>query len=105
MLWKRQGGRCAACSVLMDGRATRPPLTNMATRDHIVPRSRGGAHSSTNIQLLCYVCNTTKSDMDDALFKSGYRTPTRPPKKRKTKRQAGASFRKVKEVRYQPVPA
>ena len=32
--------------------------------DHIVPRSRGGRHTDSNLQLLCGWCNRTKGNRD-----------------------------------------
>ena len=32
------------------------------TIDHIVPLSRGGQHTMTNVQLACYSCNSRKQD-------------------------------------------
>lgn len=40
--------------------------------DHIVPLSKGGAHTYENTQLLCRVCNILKSDMDMDQFMSMY---------------------------------
>ena len=37
------------------------PLRNLET-DHIHPRSRGGADTDENLQLLCGFCNRTKGD-------------------------------------------
>lgn len=31
-------------------------------RDHVVPRSRGGPDSATNIVMACHACNSAKSD-------------------------------------------
>lgn len=33
-----------------------------STMDHIMPRSRGGAHSWTNVVACCFGCNQTKDD-------------------------------------------
>ena len=46
----RDGGRCAYC----DGRAD--------TIDHVVPRSRGGAHVWENVVAACAKCNHRKAD-------------------------------------------
>jgi hypothetical protein len=35
-----------------------------ATRDHIVPRSRGGIGLPNNLQLAHYACNKLKADLD-----------------------------------------
>ncbi len=35
----------------------------MLTKDHIVPRSRGGGNHPSNLQTLCCVCNEKKRDL------------------------------------------
>lgn len=45
------GNRCAACG----------KRTSKLTRDHIVPVSKGGKDSISNIQPLCQRCNSKKS--------------------------------------------
>ena len=47
-----QEGRCNGCLEHF-------PFRNM-TEDHIVPKSKGGADSDDNIQLLCSACNSKK---------------------------------------------
>lgn len=46
------GGRCQACGA-----------TENLTRDHIVPRSRGGSSALGNLQPLYWACNQRKRDM------------------------------------------
>lgn len=46
----RDGGRCAYCS------------ERGSTIDHVVPRSRGGAHRWDNVVLACLPCNSRKGD-------------------------------------------
>jgi 5-methylcytosine-specific restriction endonuclease McrA len=48
---RRQGHRCLACG-------EKKPLT----QDHIIPVSRGGVHTASNIQGLCLSCNSKKHD-------------------------------------------
>lgn len=44
--------RCAYCLKEADG----------LCRDHVVPRSRGGADNATNVVMACRSCNSAKSD-------------------------------------------
>jgi 5-methylcytosine-specific restriction endonuclease McrA len=46
----RDGHRCAYCGA---------PATSL---DHVIPRSRGGAHSWDNVVAACGRCNHTKAD-------------------------------------------
>ncbi|MBF6083235.1 TerD family protein [Nocardia cyriacigeorgica] len=48
-VWQRDGGRCVECG---DG--------HYLEFDHIIPLSRGGATSATNLQILCRACNRAK---------------------------------------------
>lgn len=38
------------------------------TADHVIPLSRGGAHSASNLVVACFMCNSTKSDRTDIEF-------------------------------------
>ena len=37
-------------------------IETMLTRDHIIPRSKGGKDILSNLQTLCYPCNAKKAD-------------------------------------------
>jgi hypothetical protein len=52
--YDRQGGACAICGEWF------PPAA--MTRDHIVPRAKGGGTQWNNIQLACRPCNMGKGD-------------------------------------------
>jgi 5-methylcytosine-specific restriction endonuclease McrA len=52
---KHQKGRCAMCNRKFSSRL-------FATRDHIVPLSKGGGLTYENVQALCRTCNSKKSD-------------------------------------------
>ena len=49
-IFARDGGKCAYCSA---------PATSL---DHVIPRSRGGAHAWENVVSACHRCNHTKAD-------------------------------------------
>lgn len=48
-VWQRDGGKCVECSE-----------SHYLEFDHIIPLSRGGATSATNLQILCRGCNRAK---------------------------------------------
>ena len=50
-VWRRDGGACIECG-----------SNERLEYDHIIPYSKGGADTVRNIQLLCEVCNRSKSD-------------------------------------------
>ena len=54
LLYHQQRGACAGCQKFFE-------ITDL-TRDHIVPKSKGGPNDISNIQLLCELCNRIKSD-------------------------------------------
>ena len=49
-IFARDGGRCAYCRGAAE------------TIDHVVPRSRGGAHTWDNVVAACRPCNLRKAD-------------------------------------------
>lgn len=60
-LFRRDGGRCKACGT----KCVKPEgynQPNEANIDHIMPLSKGGLHTWSNVQLLCRTCNMAKSD-------------------------------------------
>jgi len=50
-VYARDGGRCVICGA-----------QDYLEFDHIIPRSKGGASTVNNLQLLCRKCNSEKSD-------------------------------------------
>jgi hypothetical protein len=50
-VWQRDHGRCVQCHA-----------NDYLEFDHIIPKSKGGADTVGNIQLLCRRCNLQKSD-------------------------------------------
>lgn len=60
---RRDHGRCVLCGAsAAEGRRMEV--------DHVVPRSRGGANTTDNLQTLCDRCNRGKSNRDDTDFRS-----------------------------------
>ena len=58
---KRARARCELCGI---------PHTEKALEvDHIVPRNCGGSDDISNLQALCYSCNSMKRDRDDSDFR------------------------------------
>jgi len=61
VLFKRDAGRCQICGKKLNLKRQVPhPLA--ATRDHIIPLSKGGEHSYKNTQLSCFKCNSLKGN-------------------------------------------
>lgn len=58
---KNSGGRCALCGATSRER----PLDI----DHIIPRSRGGLTTPSNLQVLCSKCNRSKGNRDSTDFR------------------------------------
>lgn len=46
------------------------PITNIATVDHVIPRSKGGKDEFSNVVVCCFGCNKSKSDQSVEDFKS-----------------------------------
>ena len=50
-VWQRDKGRCVQCG-----------SNEKLVFDHIIPAAKGGSNTQGNLQLLCELCNRTKSD-------------------------------------------
>lgn len=67
----RDNGRCYYCGCQTKRMGTYREgmeCSVMATRDHVIPISKGGTHEPENIVLACQACNTKKRDKMIALF-------------------------------------
>jgi|TARA_Y100000294_G_scaffold10479_1_gene9795 hypothetical protein len=51
IIWKRDGGKCKKCGSKDD-----------LHYDHIIPVSKGGSTTVENLEVLCSICNLSKSD-------------------------------------------
>jgi len=58
---KRAKYHCELCGISADKKALEV--------DHIIPRNKGGSEDISNLQALCYSCNSMKRDMDDNDFR------------------------------------
>lgn len=62
VVFARDGWRCQLCRGRTPGRLRGSLHQRAPELDHIVPLSRGGAHTYANTQCLCRQCNQAKSD-------------------------------------------
>ena len=70
-VFARDGGRCVYCGVeaRRPGRGVRR-ASDLATLDHVVPRSRGGPLRADNLVLACQACNNARGVMDADAFRA-----------------------------------
>ena len=61
-LAERDGTDCGICGLPVDVTLTRADGLDCPSVDHVLPRSRGGTHDPSNLQLAHLVCNMRKSD-------------------------------------------
>lgn len=71
----RLGQHCHYCGAPLDGHDPQ----RAKTRDHKIPRSRGGGDQPGNVVACCDLCNRTKANMTDAEFQE-WRRRGRPNK-------------------------
>ncbi|KNX39496.1 hypothetical protein VV01_14570 [Luteipulveratus halotolerans] len=61
-IFERDAFRCYLCGT-DTSKATSPFDPRSATVDHVVPLSRGGEHTLTNLRCCCLHCNSSKRDV------------------------------------------
>jgi 5-methylcytosine-specific restriction endonuclease McrA len=60
-LYIKQRGRCCFCSTRMYADADACPVKDdLATIEHVIPKSRGGKNHISNYKLSCYLCNNDR---------------------------------------------
>lgn len=72
----RRNRPCHYCGIGMTKRGTRDKRS--ATRDHIIPKSRGGTGSPINTIMCCRKCNNEKGDFTGVEYREWIRAG-RPP--------------------------
>ena len=70
-VYARDGGRCVYCGIL----ARRPGpgvkrASDLATLDHVFPRSFGGPLTRDNLVLACSACNNERGTMAAETFRA-----------------------------------
>jgi 5-methylcytosine-specific restriction endonuclease McrA len=73
-VFARDQGRCVYCAVPVRPRAKglhRAP--DLATLDHVIPRSRGGRTVAENLVLACHACNNARGTMTVESFRAARR--------------------------------
>lgn len=83
----RDHGVCCLCFIPIDQQADLTKDGAAPTIDHIVPVSKGGTHTWSNVQLACRRCNSLKSD---SLIQVGSIPPANPPERRHLERVLSA---------------
>jgi 5-methylcytosine-specific restriction endonuclease McrA len=72
VMFEQQGGLCYYCERPMRVVKTEPGERmpdDAATREHKVPKKKGGRSNGNNIVLACYRCNTRKGHMSEKEFR------------------------------------
>ena len=67
-LFDKAKGRCHYCGCLTLLKPTVEQKHRQATRDHVLPKTRGGTNDEDNIVLACHLCNKVKYDMTGEEF-------------------------------------
>lgn len=70
-VFTRDDGRCVYCGINVRPRARGlHQAPNLATLDHVRPRSKGGPTLPDNLVLACQACNGARGTMDADAFRA-----------------------------------
>ena len=68
-LWERDGPECANCGVITVTEFDPwPQIGTPFTRDHVIPRAKGGGSELSNLQVLCRPCNQAKGSQSEQMI-------------------------------------
>ncbi len=70
----KHGGRCWYCGCELTAPVGAGTMPTTATRDHIVPRSKGGSNRAENIVAACRGCNNAKRTMSVEQYRTKLQT-------------------------------
>lgn len=70
----KHDGRCWYCGCELTAPLGAGTLPTTATRDHVVPRSKGGANRAENIVAACRGCNNAKRTLSVAQYRDRLQT-------------------------------
>lgn len=76
-VWIRDQWECVYCAVAVVDPLDNPPRGITATVDHIIPRSKGGSHRSSNLVTACWNCNKKRGNSAKAAKVTRSRTEVR----------------------------
>lgn len=76
-MW-REDPRCFYCRVKTNLNYQKRDNHLLATIDHVVPKSKGGANNINNYVLACFGCNTAKGSLSQEQFIECLKTGTVP---------------------------
>lgn len=70
-IYARDGGRCVYCGILArrPGRGVKR-APDLATLDHVFPRSFGGPLTRDNLVLSCSACNNERGTLEAEAFRA-----------------------------------
>lgn len=62
-LWEEQNGRCCFCDCITFPDSTHHNRNDIATIEHVKPKSLGGSNSIENYKISCFSCNSARGNV------------------------------------------